>query len=238
MIRCFILGVSLVWSATAPVATALRLSEPPLCTAARRIHSIVCHHAAAGIAVAALSFGAVPTAALAETPPPPTPLVREVAPEVRVFDDELASLSERLAATMYAQGGVGMAAPQLGVSTRMLVYNANPFAQPLRWRLGERILVNPVLSSASAELRSSDEGCLSVPNVKGAVARPTWAEVDARTVGGAPVHVSARGVEARLLLHEMDHLDGKLFTDRVRDGGLIECRWPAPLGCRRPGLLD
>jgi peptide deformylase len=104
--------------------------------------------------------------------------------------------------------GIGLAATQLGVLHRVLVYRAYS-DDPLT------ALVNPVLEWSGEELETLEEGCLSLPGVHVGVERPSQVRVRARDVEGKEIVVEAEGLEARVIQHEMDHLDGILILDRV-----------------------
>ena len=107
---------------------------------------------------------------------------------------------------MHDAPGVGLAAPQVGVLQRLLVYDVDDDPQ---------VLVNPVLDEYSDETEESDEGCLSVPGVTMPVERPVSVRVRGFDVTGEPVDFRAEGFEARVIQHENDHLDGVLIVDRT-----------------------
>jgi peptide deformylase len=104
--------------------------------------------------------------------------------------------------------GVGLAAPQLGISQRLLVYRVGPDAPVIA-------LANPEVEWASDEHEGLDEGCLSIPGVTVDVKRPVYVRVHARDEAGEPRLVEASGLEARVIQHEIDHLDGVLILDRT-----------------------
>ena len=111
--------------------------------------------------------------------------------------------------TMYAEEGVGLAAPQIGEGVRVIVVDANeegtePFA-----------LVNPAIIATGDETDKAEEGCLSIPGLREVVERPTTVVVEGLDREGNPVRMDADGFVARILQHEVDHLDGILFLDRV-----------------------
>ena len=113
--------------------------------------------------------------------------------------------------TMYGEKGIGLAAPQVGVSKRLIV--ALRMRDPDDDEAEPLVLVNPRAVSTTGELWSYEEGCLSIPDVKGQVRRATGVEVEYQDVDGAERRISATGMFARILLHEIDHLDGRLFID-------------------------
>ena len=134
------------------------------------------------------------------------PVLREHARDVTEFDRGLRKLAKRMIRTMHDAPGVGLAAPQVGVLQRLLVYDVDD---------DPRVLVNPVLDEFSEEIAESDEGCLSVPGVTMPVERPESVRVRALDEYGEPVEFRAEGFEARVIQHENDHLDGVLIVDRT-----------------------
>lgn len=136
------------------------------------------------------------------------PVLRASALEVERFDDALRAEIERMGELMTDALGVGLAATQLGVMHRVVVYRLYP-DDPLK------ALVNPVLQSASEELEIAEEGCLSIPGVHVEVERAAQVHVRARDGHGAELDVEAEGLEARVIQHELDHLDGILVLDRI-----------------------
>ena len=124
--------------------------------------------------------------------------------------------------------GVGLAGPQLGLLRRVLVFRARDEDEITT-------LVNPVITSSGDESESEVEGCLSLPNVAVPVERPTSIVVDARDVEGNPLHLELNGFSARVVQHELDHLDGVLIFDRTTD----EARRRPWRRCgRRPALPE
>jgi peptide deformylase len=136
------------------------------------------------------------------------PVLKSRATEVDRFDDSLLSQVSRMAGLMQDALGVGLAAPQLGISQRLLVYRVDPGAPVIA-------LVNPEIEWSSDEIEPFDEGCLSIPGVEVEVERPVHVRVRARDEQGEPRLVEASGLEARVIQHEMDHLDGVLILDRT-----------------------
>ena len=159
------------------------------------------------------------------------PVLRASALPVERFDDQLRTEIERMGELMHDALGVGLAATQLGIMHRVLVYRALP-EDPLT------ALVNPVLEWASEEREQAEEGCLSLPGVHVEVERPARVRVRARDGAGEETVIEAEGLPARIVQHEMDHLDGVLILDRIsrearkeamramRDA--LEGRTPAP----------
>lgn len=140
----------------------------------------------------------------------PDPVLRMKAKHVEEFDDSVSGLVERMTRLMDEARGVGLAAPQLGILRRILVYRTAEEAPAIA-------LVNPKVVSTSDELETADEGCLSLgaASVVVEVERPIRVAIEALTPGGEQTRVDAEGLEARVLQHELDHLDGILTIDRT-----------------------
>jgi peptide deformylase len=136
------------------------------------------------------------------------PVLRTRARPVEVFDEALAGEVRRMGELMHDALGIGLAATQLGVMHRVLVYRADPDAP-----LG--VLVNPEIEWKGEELETLEEGCLSLPGVGVDVERPVHVRVRAVDEHGKPLTVEASGLEARVIQHEVDHLDGVLILDRT-----------------------
>jgi len=136
------------------------------------------------------------------------PVLRAKALPVERFDETLAQEVERMGELMHDALGVGLAATQLGVLHRVLVYSAYA-DDPLT------ALVNPVIEWRSEELESAMEGCLSLPGVHVEVERAARVRVTAQDERGEPLEVEAEGLPARVIQHEVDHLDGILILDRI-----------------------
>jgi len=126
--------------------------------------------------------------------------VGDVTPEIRRI---IADMTE----TMYDEVGIGLAAPQVGISKRLIVI-ADEEGR------GVQALLNPAIVDRGGEM-TGEEGCLSIPGVFAPVTRAAWVKVEARSGDGQPVTINARGLRSRVLQHEIDHLDGVLFIDRV-----------------------
>jgi len=135
------------------------------------------------------------------------PVLRTPADPVRSFDRELALLVRDLEETVDHPGRAGLAAPQIGVSLRVFSYNVDG---------GIGHLVNPVIVSLSEETQDDDEGCLSVPGLYAPTVRAMHAVVEGFDVDGKPLRLEGSGLMARCLQHEVDHLEGKLFLDRLQ----------------------
>jgi len=126
--------------------------------------------------------------------------VGEVTPEVRKI---IADMTE----TMYDEVGIGLAAPQVGIALRLIVISDEEGR-------GVQALLNPAIVDRSGEV-TGEEGCLSIPGVFAPVTRAARVTVQARSVDGKPLTIEAHGLRSRVLQHEIDHLDGVLFIDRV-----------------------
>jgi peptide deformylase len=152
------------------------------------------------------------------------PVLKSRASPVANFGPELRAEVERMIAIMRDGLGVGLAATQLGVLRRLLVFQAGPDGEPTA-------LINPAIEWSSDDLAIAEEGCLSLPRVSMDVERPLHVRVSGRDAEGEAIEIEASGLEARVLQHEIDHLDGVLILDRtsreqrkgalraLRDGG-------------------
>ena len=140
----------------------------------------------------------------------PDPVLRMKANEVEDFDDSVTDLVERMTMLMDEARGVGFAAPQLGVLRRVLVYRTAD-DEPVT------ALVNPRIVSSQDESDNLEEGCLSLgaATVVVEVERPVAVTLEAQTPDGEPVQIEAEGLQARVIQHEVDHLDGVLIIDRT-----------------------
>jgi peptide deformylase len=135
------------------------------------------------------------------------PVLRRRAAEVTDVTPELHQTIADMIETMYDEAGVGLAAPQVGISLRLMVVGHDGRSEP-------RALINPVIVERGGEV-TAEEGCLSIPGVFAQVTRSEWVDLEAKDVDGRPVKIHGRGLLARVLQHEMDHLDGVLFIDRL-----------------------
>jgi peptide deformylase len=147
-------------------------------------------------------------AALAEVLTFGDPVLRSRASEVTEFGPELAAEAERMVAIMRDAMGVGLAATQLGTLRRLLVFQAGPDAVATA-------VANPRIEWLSDDLATAEEGCLSLPGIGVDVERPLHARVRGVDVRGEGLLLEASGLEARVLQHEIDHLDGVLILDRT-----------------------
>ena len=140
----------------------------------------------------------------------PDPVLRLQTRPVEECDDALATLVQRMTDVMAAAQGVGLAAPQIGILQRVLVYQAEEDAEPAA-------LVNPAIVSRSEQVDVVDEGCLSLDaaGVTVPVERSTSVVIEALSPVGESIRIEAEGLEARVIQHEVDHLDGVLIIDRT-----------------------
>jgi peptide deformylase len=135
------------------------------------------------------------------------PRLNSRASPVTEFDDELQREVDRMISIMHDGMGVGLAATQLGTLRRLLIFQAGLDAEPTA-------LVNPEIEWRSAEIAMAEEGCLSLPRVTVDVERPLHTRVSGVDQNGRAITVEASGLEARILQHEIDHLDGVLMIER------------------------
>jgi peptide deformylase len=167
--------------------------------------------------------------ALAQIRQYPDPVLRMKAREVEVFDDELAQLVRRMSRLMHDAVGVGLAATQVGILRRVFVFQRQPEDEE-----GEPetvAVVNPAIVERGDETAVDDEGCLSLQGVHVPVERHTRVTLEGADEHGRPVHYELADLSARVVQHELDHLDGTLILDRTTD----EARREA-LGTLRPRL--
>ncbi|HMD51609.1 MAG TPA: peptide deformylase [Solirubrobacteraceae bacterium] len=136
------------------------------------------------------------------------PVLRATAVPVERFDADLQEEVRRMGELMHDALGIGLAANQVGVLHRVLVFQAHEEDELVA-------LVNPVIESVSEELEVAEEGCLSLPGVHVEVERPARVEVSARDEEGRELQLEAEGLRARVIQHEIDHLDGILILDRI-----------------------
>jgi peptide deformylase len=144
----------------------------------------------------------------------PDPILREKAKRIKTFDANLRKLASDMFETMHSHSGVGLAGPQIGQPIRLLVAEYVP--DPKEEERGFKVaLCNPEIVKASEEMEDGIEGCLSIPGWIGEVPRHASVTVKAQTPEGKEVRIKADHYYARVLQHEIDHLNGVLFTDRV-----------------------
>ncbi len=135
------------------------------------------------------------------------PVLRRRAKPVEAVTPAIRSVIADMVDTMYDEVGLGLAAPQIGVSLRLMVVADEEGREA-------RALINPVITEQGGEI-TAEEGCLSIPGIFAPVKRAEWVRLEAQDPEGTPVAITARGLRARVLQHEMDHLNGVLFIDRL-----------------------
>jgi len=139
------------------------------------------------------------------------PVLREVAKPILKVGEDMPEFIGRMEEIMRQANGVGLAAPQLGVSQRVIVYDTGD---------GLQAMINPKILKSSGEQMEPPEGCLSIPGLRGIVKRSDEVVVKALDENGRPIRVRAEGYAARVIQHEVDHLDGILFIDRAEPESL------------------
>jgi peptide deformylase len=140
-------------------------------------------------------------------------VLRQPAKRITKIDDELRKLVRQMLQTMYSNDGIGLAAPQVGINKQLIVIDCepeNPDYPPL-------VLINPTIKNFSGDICVAQEGCLSIPNVYLDVKRPEVVEVLYKDEYGRPRTLKANDLLGRCIQHEMDHLNGVVFVDRVEN---------------------
>ena len=149
------------------------------------------------------------------------PVLRKNAVPVAVIDEKITQLAADMIEAMHRFNGIGLAAPQYGESLRMVVIDVpgdEPSGSPGEALLLPKMpmtLINPEIVTASAECDTRDEGCLSVPGLYAPVCRPERVVLRTQLLDGSFIEIECGGLLARCIQHELDHLDGKLFIDRL-----------------------
>lgn len=144
-------------------------------------------------------------------------VLRQPCKRVTKIGPDIRQLAREMLQTMYSEDGIGLAAPQIGINKQMLVVDADPentATPPL-------VLINPVIRKFSNDTCVAQEGCLSIPNVYLDVTRPSSIEVSYKDEQGRPQRLATDELLARVIQHEMDHLNGVMFVDRVQNGILL-----------------
>ena len=139
--------------------------------------------------------------------------LRSPAKRITKVDDSVRRLVREMLQTMYSSDGIGLAAPQVAVGKQLIVIDCDPenaTNPPL-------VLINPKITKYSSDLCTGEEGCLSIPGVYLDVVRPKTVQVTFKDENGRPRKLKAKGLLARAIQHEMDHLTGVLFVDRVKN---------------------
>jgi peptide deformylase len=135
----------------------------------------------------------------------PDPVLNLKAEKVEIFDDELRDIVDSMRLTLQISGGVGLAAPQIGISKRIAIIERDE---------KQYLLINPELIEYSGNM-TSEEGCLSFPGIFAQVTRPNCIKIKTNDINGETGFLEVDGYIARAFLHEMDHLEGKLFIDHI-----------------------
>lgn len=140
-------------------------------------------------------------------------VLRQGSKRITQVNDETRQLARKMLQTMYSSSGIGLAAPQVGINKQLIVVDINPdeAANP------PLILINPVIKDVSEEVEVAEEGCLSIPGVYLDVKRPAMIEVAYKDELGRPQVLYATELLSRAILHEIDHLTGVMFVDRVEN---------------------
>jgi peptide deformylase len=138
-------------------------------------------------------------------------VLRQPAKRISKVDDDIRKLARQMLQTMYSEDGIGLAAPQVGIHKQLLVVDCEPdeAATPAL------VFINPVITKTSRDTCVIQEGCLSIPKVFLDVTRPEVIEVSYKDENGRPQKMTAKGLLARVIQHEIDHLNGVMFVDRV-----------------------
>lgn len=148
----------------------------------------------------------------------PDPRLAKVSEPVAEIDDSVRELAQDMLDTLKTIGGVGIAAPQIGVSRRVVIVDVSlnePHQEGVEIPQDFKVVVNPVITVLDPTKHIENEGCLSVPDFRAKVARPKRVAMDGLDLDGNPVHYEGEGYFGACLQHETDHLDGKLFIDRI-----------------------
>ena len=141
-------------------------------------------------------------------------VLRQPAKRIAKVDDKIRTTIKEMLQTMYSADGIGLAAPQVGINKQLIVIDIaldQPDKPPL-------VLINPKIVKSGSNLCNSEEGCLSIPGVYLEVTRPEEIEVSYKNEQGKPCKLKADGLLSRAIQHEMDHLNGVMFVDRVENG--------------------
>jgi len=135
------------------------------------------------------------------------PILRVKAKPVGQVTPEIRRIAADMVDTMYDEVGIGLAAPQVGIPLRLMIVSDEESR-------AARVLVNPIITDSGGEI-TAEEGCLSIPGIFAPITRAEWVQLEAQDLDGNPVSLHGRGLTARVFQHELDHLDGILFIDRL-----------------------
>ncbi|XP_008800721.1 peptide deformylase 1B, chloroplastic [Phoenix dactylifera] len=173
----------------------------------------------------------------------PDPILRATNKRINTFDENLKKLVEEMFDLMYKTDGIGLSAPQVGISVQLMVFN--PAGE--RGEGEQIVLVNPVVYKTSKRTILYNEGCLSFPEIYADVERPASVKVGARDITGGRFKVNLSGLPARVFQHEFDHLQGTLFFDRMTEDVLesirsdlkaLEMKYESRTGLPSPESID
>lgn len=152
----------------------------------------------------------------------PAPILREPAQPVGNVNEEIRRIAFRMIEIMREQDGIGLAAPQAGLGIRVFVCDVPQPMEPeeptdgsLAWTDGPIVCINPEVVEFGPTRSPYEEGCLSLPGIRGDIVRPETVRMRATDLQGKPFEIDASGLLARCLQHEMDHLDGVLIVDKM-----------------------
>lgn len=156
----------------------------------------------------------------------PAAVLRRKAAPVATVDDHVRAVARRMIEIMQQEDGVGLAAPQVGLPWRLFVCHVpeepetsdeprSASAHPITATIAPTVYINPIIADPRGELEGAEEGCLSLPNIRGEVHRPPIVTITALGLEGTPFTQTGTGLLARCWQHEMDHLDGVLIIDRM-----------------------
>jgi len=138
--------------------------------------------------------------------------LKKVAEEVKNIDSELAGIADSMFNIMYREKGIGLAAPQIAVSKRLITLDISDYE-----KVPPLVIINPEIIERSEGTEPYEEGCLSVPGITGDVLRPSEILIRALDINGREIRIEADGLLARVLQHEIDHINGILFIDRLEE---------------------
>ena len=146
----------------------------------------------------------------------PEPILRKKSEEVGEITEEIKNLVFNMAETLKESGGMGLAAPQIGESKRIIIINSTKeIIKEEKDEKGYEVFINPKITSKGGEIEVMEEGCLSFPGIYLNIKRQKTVEVSALDVNGNQVRLTAEGLLARIFQHEIDHLNGVLIIDRI-----------------------
>ncbi len=151
------------------------------------------------------------------------PILRKKGKPITEITDELRNLVQDMVETMDAHNGIGLAAPQVGKLLRLFVLRRYIDGSDGKWTVSDPVVyINPKIIAVSQETWVTEEGCLSIPQIQLLVERPFKIKVESTRLDGSHVVEEIEGINARVILHENDHINGVLFIDRVEDQYLRE----------------